>query len=176
MRLLAALAALAVAPSTAAAAGFPITGMDTTHTGATAPGDPYRYVAFPGDSTLLVKILRADGVPERHRVLRGTDVVTAVAQDASTTGLSADGSTLVLSTPRRTFPQRVSKLVIVDTATLLPQRRLALRGDLHALTFEDVSTMNLRARTGRIDLLSQTGEPVRQIDASTFAVTTPRPR
>ena len=270
MRLLAALAALAVAPSTAAAAGFPTPGMDTTHTGATAPGDPYRYVAFPGASTLVVKILRADGVPERHRVLRGTEVVTPVAQDVSTTGLSSDGSTLVLSAPRRTFPQRVTKLVIVDTTTLLPERRLALRGDftldgvspdgqrlyltqyrsgdplnyavraydvahrrllpkplvdprnpgekmtgfpvtralspdgrwaytlygggeeqfvhaldlsggrafcvdLHGLTFEDVNTMRLRARSGRIDLLSQTGEPVRQIDASTFAVTTPKP-
>ena len=98
MRLLAALAALAVAPSMAAAAGFPVANTETTKAGATAPGDPYRYVAlFAGRSTLLAKILRADGVPERHRVLRGTEVVTPVAQDVSTTGLSSDGSTLVLS-------------------------------------------------------------------------------
>jgi hypothetical protein len=130
MRPLAALAALAVAPATAAAAGFPVAGTETTRTGATAPGDPYRYVALSaGRSTLLTKILRSDGVVARHRMLRGAEVVTAVAQDASTTGLSADGSTLVLSAPRRTFPQRVSRLLVVDTATLAPARRLTLRGD-----------------------------------------------
>jgi hypothetical protein len=130
MRLLAALAALAVAPATAAAAGFPVASTETTRTGATAPGDPYRYVALSaGRSTLLTKILRSDGVVERHRMLRGAEVVTPVAQDASTTGLSADGSTLVLSAPRRTFPQRVSRLLVVGTARLAPAPRLTLRGD-----------------------------------------------
>ena len=271
MRLLVALAALVVAPATAAAAGFPAAGLDTTQTGATTPGNPYRFVAFTdsGRSTLLVKINRADGMTERHRWLRGTHVVSAVAQDGATTGLSADGSTLVLSAPRRRFPQRVSHFVLVSTTSLLPQRRVTLRGDfsldgvsadgqrlyltryasgdplnyavrvydvahrrllskplvdprnpdekmtgfpvtravsadgrwaytlygggeeqfvhaldtargqafcvdLHGLTFDDVSAMKLRAGPGRVDLLSQTGDTVRRIDATTLKVTTPK--
>lgn len=270
MRLLLTLAALAAVPATAAAAGFPAA-IDTTRTGATAPDSPYRYVALPGKGdTTLVKILRTDGVAERHRTLRGARVVAAVAQDGATTGLSADGSTLVLGAPRRRFPQRLSRFLIVGTATLQPERRLTLRGDfaldgvspdgqrlyltryasgdplnyavrvydvahrrllpkplvdprspgekmtgfpvtralspdgrwaytlygggeeqfvhaldlsggraycvdLDGLTFDDVSTMHLRAQTGRIDVLDQTGEPVRRINASSFEVTTPKP-
>jgi hypothetical protein len=270
MRLLLTLAALAAVPASAAAAGFPAAA-DTTRIGATTPDGPYRYVALRGArETTLVKILRADGVAERHRTLRGAQVVAAVAQDGATTGLSADGSTLVLGAPRRRFPQRLSRFLIVGTATLEPERRLTLRGDfsldgvspdgqrlyltryasgdplnyavrvydvahrrllpkplvdprspgekmtgfpitralspdgrwaytlygggeeqfvhaldlsggraycvdLDGLTFDDVSTMHLRAQTGRIDVLSQTGAPVRRISASTFAVTTPRP-
>ena len=272
MRLLLMLAALAAVPATAAAAGFPVANVDTTRTGATAPDSPYRYVALPGKNgtTQLVKILRADGVAERHRTVAGAHVVAPVAQDGATTGLSADGSTLVLGAPRHRFPQRVSRFLIVDTTTLRPERRLTLRGDfvldgvspdgrrlyltryaggdplnyavrvydlaqrrllrrplvdarspdekmtgfaitravspdgrwaytlygggeeqfvhaldltgarafcvdLDGLTFDDVNTMHLRARPGHIDVLSQTGEPVRRIDAATFEVTTPRP-
>jgi hypothetical protein len=129
--LVAVAAAGAVAPSAGAAIGFPITAVDTTQTGATAPGDPYRYVALPGGrgSTVLVKIRRADGVAERHRRLNGRHIVAPVAQDASTTGLSADGATLVLSSPRRSFPQRSTRLAVIDTRTLRPTRELLMRGD-----------------------------------------------
>jgi len=118
------------APATAAAAGFPVVNVDTTKTGATAPGDPFRYVAFRarGD-TVLTKIKRAGGSPVRTRRLSGALVVVAVSQDASTTGLSADGSTLVLGTPRRTFPEPVTRLTVIDAATLRPLQNLRLRGD-----------------------------------------------
>jgi hypothetical protein len=118
------------APSAAAGAGFPVVGLDTTQTGATAPADPFRYVALPsGSGTVVVKIDRAGGRTVRHRTLTGTSVVAAVAQDASTTGLSADGSTLVLTAERRAFPARATRLTVLDTATLRPERRLRLRGD-----------------------------------------------
>jgi hypothetical protein len=128
--LAAALAAGAVAPATAGSAGYPVPGLDTTTTGATAPGDPYRYVAFPGDrSTTLVKLRRDGGVVLRHRVLGTAKVVAAVAMDASTTGLSADGAALALIDPRRPQPPRVTRLTLIDTLTLRPTARLALRGD-----------------------------------------------
>src|SRR3954471_21358792 len=118
------------APSAAAAAGFPIAGVDTTRQGATAPGNDFRYVAFAGrHSTLVAKIWRSDGSPQRYRRIRGSFVVLPVAQDATTTGLSADGSTLVLGTPRRRFPARATQLTVVDATTLRPTRTLALRGD-----------------------------------------------
>ena len=128
--LAAALAAGAVAPAAAGSAGYPVPGMDTTKTGATAPGDPYRYVAFPGQrSTTLVKLRRDGGVILRHRLLKTAKVVPAVALDASTTGLSADGTTLALIDPRSGPPPRITHLVLVDTLTLRPTARLALRGD-----------------------------------------------
>jgi hypothetical protein len=113
-----------------AASKLPIGPVDTTQTGATSPGDPFRYVAFPaGRGTVLAKIRRADGATIRHRVLKGRVAVAAVAQDASTTGLSADGKTLVLAAPRPGFPQRTSRLTVVDTATLRPRSELVMRGD-----------------------------------------------
>jgi hypothetical protein len=128
--LAAVVAAGAVAPAVASGAGFPVPRMDTTRSGATAPGDPYRYIALPArGATTLVKLRRDDGVPLRHRLLAGESVVAAVAMDASTTGLSADGATLVLIDPRRPTPPRVTHMTLVDTLTLRPTRRLALRGD-----------------------------------------------
>jgi hypothetical protein len=129
--LLAAAAIAAAAPATALGAGFPAPGMDTSRTGATAPGDGYRYSAIPqpGGTTLVVKVLRDGGTIVRHRAIHGTSVVAAAALDGATTGLSADGSRLVLIGPRRVRRQRVTRLVVLDTATLRPVRRLALRGD-----------------------------------------------
>jgi hypothetical protein len=120
----------AFAPSAAAGAGFPAPGMDTTRTGATAPGDPYRYVAYPGgDTTTLAKVRQAGGVTLRHRRVAGDWAVAPVALDVSTTGLSADGATLVLSNPRRGLTQAMTQMLVVDTLTLRPSRRLTLRGD-----------------------------------------------
>jgi hypothetical protein len=128
--LLGVLLALGICAPAAASGGFPVSSVDTTQTGATSPGNPFRYVAFPvGHGTLLAKIRRADGATLRHRAINGRVVVAAVAQDASTTGLSADGTTLVLAAPRRGFPQRATRLTIVDTATLRPRSELVIRGD-----------------------------------------------
>jgi len=130
--LLVAGATIAVAvPAAAVGAGFPAPGMDTSRTGATAPGDPYRYSAIPQASgaTLVVKLSRDGGAIVRHRELRGTSVVAAAALDGATTGLSADGSRLVLIGPRRARRQRVTRLVVLDTTTLRPVRRVTLRGD-----------------------------------------------
>jgi hypothetical protein len=132
LHLLAAVAvAGAIAPAAASGAGYPVPGIDTTQQGATAPGDPYRYVALPskGGTTQLVKLRRQNGMALRHRELSGASVVAPVAMDASTTGLSADGATLVLIEPRRAPAPRVTHMVVIDTLTLRPTRRLALRGD-----------------------------------------------
>jgi hypothetical protein len=275
LHLLAALmAAGAFAPAGASAAGFPVPGMDTTKTGATAPGDPYRYVAYPArDQTTLTKVRRDGGVTLRHRAVEGRWVVAPVALDASTTGLSADGATLVLTNPRRGLTQPVTRLVAIDTLTLKPTRRLTLQGDftldgvspdgrtlyliqyrdprnnplnyavraydvahrrlvpepivdprnpdekmtgfpmtratsadgrwaytlyaggdenfvhaldlargqafcvdLEGLSADELGSMKVVVRNGHIDLLSQAGEPVRRINAATFAVTTPPQR
>jgi len=143
------------APAAAAGSKTPAANIDTTSTGATAPGDPYRYVALRGGGdTVLAKIKRADGAPVRSRRLPGRLVVAAVAQDASTTGLSADGSTLVLAAPRGSRVP-VTRLTVVDTLTLQPQRRLALRGDfaLDGISPDGRRLYLIEYRGGRADPL-----------------------
>jgi hypothetical protein len=61
--------------------------------------------------------------------LSGNFVVPVVAYDGSASGLSSDGRTLVLTEPRVGFPQRHTTMVVLDTQTLQPRRRLHLRGD-----------------------------------------------
>src|SRR4051794_17991288 len=131
LHLLATLAALGAVAPAATASKLPTTGVDTTRTGATAPGDPYRYIALPakGGTTQLIKLRRDDGLLLRRRELPGRSVVAAVATDASTTGLSADGATLVLTDPNRTRPRRVTHMAVVDTLTLRLTRRIKLHGD-----------------------------------------------
>ena len=121
----------AAAPAAAPAAGFPALGMDTTRIGASAPGDPYRYSAIPQGTraTLVAKVQRSGGSIVGYHRLPGAIVVAPAALDGSTTGLSADGSRLVLIGARRLQRQRITRLVILDTATLRPLRRIALRGD-----------------------------------------------
>src|SRR6478735_7890386 len=106
MRLLLMLAALAAVPATAAAAGFPVSNVDTTRTGATAPDSPYRYVALPGKggATQLVKILRAGGVAERPGPVAGAPVAPAAAQGGATPGRSPAGRPLFPGAPRRGSP------------------------------------------------------------------------
>jgi hypothetical protein len=125
-----ALAALGALAPGVAADGFPAAGADTTRTGATTPGGAFRYIAVPaGGRTVIERVSRAGGEVVRYRTLRGAVTVAAVASDASTTGLSADGSTLVLTSPRLRFPSRSTRLTIVDTATLRPRSEVLMRGD-----------------------------------------------
>ena len=102
--------------------------------GAPAPegvaGGGVRYLAVPaGRGTLLERISTAGGRPLRTRYVRGTLTVPAIAVDGTAGGLSADGRTLVLTTPHTGYPQARSTLAIVDAHKLLPRRVLHLAGD-----------------------------------------------
>jgi hypothetical protein len=52
-----------------------------------------------------------------------------VALDGTPGGLSADGQTLVLSSPRTSYPQRTSTLYLMNARSLTLRRRITLRGD-----------------------------------------------
>jgi hypothetical protein len=124
-----ALAALGACAPAAAAAGFPV-GVDTTQAGATTPGGAYRYLALPsGKNTVVARVNRVGGEVVRFRTLHGAFAVAAVSQDSSTTGLSADGSTLVLTSVRTTFPARSTRLIVLNANTLKPQSETLIRGD-----------------------------------------------
>jgi hypothetical protein len=70
----------------------------------------------------------------RGRVLRtlrlkGNFAVPAVAYDGSPSGLSADGGTLVLISPRRHFPRASTTFAVIDAKRLRLRRHIRLGGD-----------------------------------------------
>jgi hypothetical protein len=122
---------LAAAAPAARGDGVPITNGDVGAGGITARGVATRYLALrvPG-GTLVMGIERRSGKILVSRFFSRPVTVTAVAYDGSGTGLSADGRTLVLVTPRTTFPAPRSRFTVLDTSTLRVRARVALKGDL----------------------------------------------
>ncbi len=122
------LSVLAVAPPAAGADGLPILGVDANPV--RALGQDVAYVTRRAEAgTRLAAIDPYTERPRRRVILPGRLSVPAVAYDATPSGLTADGSTLVLIQPRRRFPRANTRFALVDTATLRIRRRLALRGD-----------------------------------------------
>lgn len=114
--------------------------------GVTVSGSPYRYTAMSPDArgnrrTVIAQTNRRGGRVSRWWSLRGEYYVPAVAYDGSAGGLSADGSTLVLSRFKWGYPPKETRLAILDTRLRpyqgpewsRPQRRafswVDLRGD-----------------------------------------------
>jgi hypothetical protein len=123
------IAALAVT-ATAGADGLPVLGIDVGSQGVTAGGAPHRYVTFnDGKSTLVAAIARNGGQVLRTRRLPGTFTIPAVAYDSTASGLSADGTVLVLIQPRQSFPRADTTFALLDTFTLRVRRTFTLRGD-----------------------------------------------
>jgi hypothetical protein len=127
-------AVAAAAPSEAAADGLPASGVDASPV--SAPGGSVEYLtrrAARGQgarrATLVVARERGGERVLRRLRLPGTLTVPAVAYDGSASGLSADGRTLVLINPRRTFPRAVTTFAVLDAKRLRPRRVLRLDGD-----------------------------------------------
>ena len=125
------------ATSRAAADGLPvpIEGLGVTTT--VAPGgEGPRYATVPaGRRTQLLRIEQDGGEVTGTRAISGDFTIPLVALDGTSAGLSADGTTLALITPRtnfRRFPRKETRLLIVDvteTGRLRPREPLTLRGD-----------------------------------------------
>jgi hypothetical protein len=172
MRLLL-LAAVALTAATATAAhadGLPVGNLDTTRTGVSVRGATERFFAIQsGHNTLVASIYRDGGLLQADSTLPGAFTVPAVAQDGTTTGLSADGSTLVLVRPRVAYPQRRTRLAVLDAASLRLRRTISLRGDfsvdaispdgrtLYVIQYTKAwdplayAVRSLNVRTGRLD-------------------------
>ena len=124
---LAALALLALLPATAAADGLPAVGIDARPL--SAPGGDLQYTTErAGADTRLVESARYGG-PLRPRELAGSFSIPAVAYDGSPSGISVDGRTLVLISPRTRYPRRRTTFAVVDARRLEIRRRVSLRGD-----------------------------------------------
>src|SRR5918999_450930 len=128
---------LAGATSRAAADGLPVPmdGLGVTTTIAHG-GEGPRYATVPaGMDTQLLRIEQDGGEVTGTRTINGDFTIPLVAIDGTSAGLSADGTTLALITPRtnfRRFPREETSFVIVDvdrTGRLGPREPLTLRGD-----------------------------------------------
>jgi hypothetical protein len=120
------------APAPAAgAAGPPLPSSASGRAGAVAPGGTERLVTRRAAAdTLVTAVRRSDGRVLRSRRIPGRWNVPAVTLDSATTGLSADGGTLVLARPTRDYPPASTRLAVLDARRLLVRRSIALQGFL----------------------------------------------
>jgi hypothetical protein len=117
-------------PAAAHAGGLPVLGIDVGRSGVASSSGIARYVTIPaGSRTIVERVAQHGGQVLAWRSLRGTFTIPAVAHDGSASGLSADGTTLVLIEPRASFPRAETKLLVLDSASLRPRRLVTLRGD-----------------------------------------------
>ena len=134
-----------------------------------------RLVALPAKGgTVIARI--GDSVYV-SRFLDGRYTVPVVALDHTASGLSTDGSTLVLINPRRTFPRAKTSFVVLDARNLRTQRHVVLDGDfsfdalspdgsrmflIHYLSRRDPTRYEVRA----LDVPSATLLPTPIVDKS----------
>jgi hypothetical protein len=124
---LAVVALLALLPASSAADGLPAVGIDARPL--STPGGNVEYTTKrAGADTRLIESARYGG-PLRRRTLSGSFSIPAVAYDGSPSGLSADGRTLVLISPRTRYPRRRTTFALVDARRLAVRRMVHLRGD-----------------------------------------------
>jgi hypothetical protein len=110
--------------------GLPVKNVDVGQTGVEDPAADVRYVAVgAGRGTVVHRIRRNGGRLLGSRVLPGRYTIPAVAYDGSSAGLSADGGTLVLIAPRRTFPRAKTRFAVLETNGLELRETLTLPGD-----------------------------------------------
>src|SRR3954467_1548379 len=117
---------LAGAPR-ASADGLPVPGVVTPSGGLVGPSGE-RYVTKSQHGQTTVRKFGPGGEP-RTRTFSGSYTIPAVALDGSPAGISTDGRTLVLITPRRSFPQSQTHLLVLDAHRLTVSQRLTLAGD-----------------------------------------------
>jgi hypothetical protein len=119
---------LAALPAPAAADGLPAVGVDAAPL-STHGGDVEYVTARAERDTVLRERTVAQGRVLRRLRLNGNFSVPAVAYDGSPSGLSADGRTLVLISPRTRFPRASTTFAVIDAKRLRVRRHIRLRGD-----------------------------------------------
>jgi hypothetical protein len=113
----------------AEAAGAPVPTAVTGRVGVVAAGGDERYLAVrSGSSTVVRAVARSGGRVLRSRRIAGRWTIPAVTIFGGTTGLSADGRTLVLARPTRSYPPASSPLAVLDARTLRVRREIPLGG------------------------------------------------
>ncbi len=125
---LALLALTLIAPASAAASGGG--GFPTQGGGVTTADLPWSYVAVPAGRghTLVQAIHRPDGAVQLYRSLPGNYGLALAANDGTQTGLSGDGTTLVLAKIENDFPPQRTHLLVLYAQGLTTRTRVSLPG------------------------------------------------
>ncbi len=122
--------AVLAATATAGADGLPVLGVDVGPSGVVSRDGGSRFVTVSeGKKTLVARVATRGGQIVGSRLLGGTFTIPAVAYDSSASGLSADGKTLVLIEPRRSFPRSETAFVFLSTHSLRSRAHVTLAGD-----------------------------------------------
>jgi hypothetical protein len=118
-------------PASARADGLPVIDENLAWYGAsTPPIEGIRYMTFPaGKGTVLAQMDTTSGQVLNSRMLPTRWSVPLVAYDLSTSGLSADGGTLVLIEPRRGFPRKDTTFTVIGPRSLRTRDTFTLQGD-----------------------------------------------
>lgn len=127
---------VALVPAAAAADGLPVPMDGFGTTSAVAPdGEGPRYATVrAGDDTTLLQIDQDGGEITGSRTINGRYTIPLVAIDGTPSGVSADGSSVALISPRTSFdfPRRETSFVIVDVKEnggMRARPPLTIRGD-----------------------------------------------
>src|SRR2546429_3605410 len=97
-------------PPAAAAAGGPVPPAQGSYIG--VPGSPYRYEAVDAHGNTIVRVQQAGAGPAASGLrVSGHYGIPGVDYNASTTGLSADGRTLVLAEIPGNGAPRATRLI-----------------------------------------------------------------
>lgn len=120
--------AAAAVPGWAEADGLPVTGVEIGDVGV---GDgKARFVTVAVDpDTLVERLEQATGRALDSVLLGGRFSIPVVAYDSSASGLSADGETLVLISPRPRFPRAKTTFAVLAARSLTLRKRITLPGD-----------------------------------------------
>ncbi len=122
--------AMFAATATAGADGLPVLGVDVGASGVATRDGVSRFVTVAvGKKTLVARVATRGGQLLDSRSLGGTFTIPAVAYDSSSSGLSADGKTLVLIQPRSSFPRAQTVFVFLSTHPLRARAHVTLAGD-----------------------------------------------
>jgi hypothetical protein len=115
-------------PASALAAGGPVPPLDGQ--GVSAPGGPVSFVALASGPrhTIVERISRLGGKVQRYRTITGGWGVPGAAYDGSTTGLAANGRTLVLAQNSSSYPPTTTRLAVLETVRLKPVAHVTLPG------------------------------------------------
>ena len=130
LRCLLPLALLLMLPASSANGdGFPPVDLAAGPDGVVGPNGGFRFGALstPG-GTVLTKTTTQGGQVLRAGVLEGSWGVPVVTNDGTTDGVSADGSTLVLTRAASTYPVRRTTFAALGTGRLAIRRTIDLKG------------------------------------------------
>jgi hypothetical protein len=125
------LIAVPLGPATTAHAdGPPVTSLDAGPEGVVEHTGGDRYTAHPlATKTVLTRSQTKGGRVLRASIVDGRWGVPLVAHDGTSGGLSADGSTLVLTRIAKAYPRRHTGFAVVDTGPLAFRDSVELEGE-----------------------------------------------